>query len=378
MPAPVSRRPVRFLSLVRRPAATARLRSFRPALDPLESRLVPYAITEISIPLASSNPLFMTAAPDGNLWFTQRGTAQMAGTFGGTIGRVTPGGKITQFALGTPYNRPLDIAAGAGGDVWFTEAFYDIYAYDRVARLSGGAVVEYFPPSARYGNLGGIAVAADGSAWFCIATADGQSGKIGHATTADTTVTEFSLPVSPRRITAGPDGALWFTYQGLGGPDGIGRISTGGSSSYFPLPGYGSSPFDITTGPDGALWFTEEAAGRVGRITTAGVLTEFTVSSYLAAPTAIRAGADGDLYVSFAQSGNAILRLSTAGAVVRSYPVPSTNASPLGLALGPDNQVWFAENGANKLGRLSGEEITQRFAGSTADFGLSQCASNYG
>ena len=51
-------------------------------------------------------------------------------------------------------------------------------------------------------------------------------------------------------ITAGPDGALWFTNW-----DSIGRISTDGVSSDYTGPGI-SEALGITVGPDGALWFT--------------------------------------------------------------------------------------------------------------------------
>ena len=62
----------------------------------------------------------------------------------------------------------------------------------------------------------------------------------------------------PGAITAGPDGALWFTGNiGSNGVNGlIGRITTAGAITEFPIPS-GSTAMDITAGPDGALWFTE-------------------------------------------------------------------------------------------------------------------------
>src|SRR5688572_7148685 len=43
----------------------------------------------------------------------------------------------------------------------------------------------------------------------------------------------------------------------------------------FPLPTAASLPFGIAPGPDGALWFAEFASARIGRITTAGMISEF-------------------------------------------------------------------------------------------------------
>src|SRR5258708_22284130 len=90
------------------------------------------------------------------------------------------------------------------------------------------------------------------------------------------TFTECQLPKGSRSIdiTTGPDGAMWFT-DGIGLR--IGRITTAGEITEFPIPsgGSGSLPFSITAGPDGALWFTAELSGNITRLTTGGVITEF-------------------------------------------------------------------------------------------------------
>ena len=62
----------------------------------------------------------------------------------------------------------------------------------------------------------------------------------------------------PAGITAGPDGALWFTNR-----DSIGRITTGGTVTSFRHASIGD-PWGITAGPDGALWFTNIGATRSG------------------------------------------------------------------------------------------------------------------
>ena len=53
----------------------------------------------------------------------------------------------------------------------------------------------------------------------------------------------------PNYITAGPDGALWFTNLGN---DSIGRITTSGIVTNYTGAGIGD-PYAITVGPDGAV-----------------------------------------------------------------------------------------------------------------------------
>ena len=64
-------------------------------------------------------------------------------------------------------------------------------------------------------------------------------------------------------ITAGPDGALWFTNQDA---NSVGRITTSGVVTSYTVPG-ASKPRAITAGPDGALWFTN-LNDSIGRIIT--------------------------------------------------------------------------------------------------------------
>ncbi len=69
-------------------------------------------------------PTGIAAGPDGNLWFTE--------SDGNRIGRITPGGTITEFARGiSAKSRPFGIAAGPDGNVWFTE-----FSGNRIGRVN--------------------------------------------------------------------------------------------------------------------------------------------------------------------------------------------------------------------------------------------------
>ena len=68
----------------------------------------------------------------------------------------------------------------------------------------------------------------------------------------------------PHGITAGSDGALWFTNSGN---NSIGRISTADVVSNYTDPSI-SEPWAIAAGPDGDLWFTNPGDNSIGRITS--------------------------------------------------------------------------------------------------------------
>ena len=65
-------------------------------------------VTEFAIPTLGRNAQWITSGPDGNLWFTEEN--------GDMPGRVTPAGVITEFAL--PANTaPLGIVSGPDGNL---------------------------------------------------------------------------------------------------------------------------------------------------------------------------------------------------------------------------------------------------------------------
>ena len=131
------------------------------------------------------------------------------------------------------------------------------------------------------------------------------------------TLTEFPVDRGFRPvIVKGPDGALWYNEF-----DRIGRITTDGVVSIFPLPDDGQvypngrGLEGLTSGPDGALWFTESANGRIGRISTAGVVTEFQLEPDRK-PFGITTGPDGALW--FTNLGDSrVWRVTTTGAFTR-------------------------------------------------------------
>ena len=102
----------------------------------------------------------ITAAPDGNLYFTEYARS--------TIGRITPTGLVTEFLLPVPpydgsthpFFWPYNIAPAPNGDgVWFTElGLHGIGHLTTAGAFSETAI----SGTANYG----IAVASDGTVWF--------------------------------------------------------------------------------------------------------------------------------------------------------------------------------------------------------------------
>ncbi len=287
-------------------------------------------ITEFPVPTASSGVLGITAAFDGNLWFTEQ-TANK-------IGRITTAGVITEFPLPVAGTQPAWIITGPDGGLWFTETGRSF-----IGHITTEGMFQEIPLSRPGDGSRGITIGPDGAVWFAQAPGN-RIGRIGFEGVA----TAFLIPTAssgPSGITAGSDGNLWFT-ENAGNK--IGRITTAGVITEFPLPTPGSGPFGITSGPDGNLWFIERTASKVGRITTAGVITEFPVGS---GGDGIRTGSDGNLW--FDEDSGKIGRITPSG-VVAEFAIPAGSSSlPEGITPGPDGNIWFTEFNGNKIGRLT-------------------------
>ncbi len=301
----------------------------------------------------SSAPLDITAGPGGNLWFTERSR----------IGRITTSGAVTEFPLaGDKF--PGGIVTGSDGNLWFTRNDASTSPAGQIARMTPAGAVTDFSAGISRSYLGNITAGPDGNLWFT----ETSPYRVARITPAGA-VTEFAsgLTGPPGHITAGPDGNLWFTERG----GRIGRITPAGNVTELASTTSGE-PVDIAAGPDGNVWFTERSerstghAGLVGRVTPAGVITEFPING---AGEGITTAADGNLWiterpafegetgggsVSGTPPAGRLAKITPSGSVTEYCDLPE-HGTPNAIAAGPDGNLWFAANSESRpfVGRVS-------------------------
>jgi virginiamycin B lyase len=195
------------------------------------SRLTPRgAVTDLAAGLAPGDlPRDLAAAPDGNLWYTSLGTVP-------AIRRLTRAGLVTAFWPGVAGTFPGGIAAGADGNMWFTDGNLAGPAIGRIT--PSGAVTRF---ALRMGsNPQDIAPGPDGNMWFT----DPGTQTIGRIT-VDGAITAFPTGLAsradPTGITAGPDGGMWFTAP-HGSRAAIGVIGTGAPAARVASPRIAGRP----------------------------------------------------------------------------------------------------------------------------------------
>jgi streptogramin lyase len=217
---------------------------------------------------------------------------------------------------------------------------------------------------------GDITAGPDGNLWF---TEEGVLPGIGKVTTSGT-ITEFSAGVTPgfsllqtpKGITEGPDGNLWFTEQGVTA-DSVARLDPGtGSVVEYPLSA-GADPTAITTGSDGNLWFLERGASKIGRITPDGDVDEFDAGlSGSDRLNDITSGPDGQLWVTL---DDRLESFSPSNPDDPCFWSTNLTGTPNQIVTASDHRLYFTESDdPAAIGRIKTDgKINEYRTGLTAD-----------
>jgi virginiamycin B lyase len=285
-------------------------------------------------------------------------TGNAAGPVPGSAGKIVrtvASLTITELPVPQPSSGPTGVTTGPDGNIWFTE-YYDNSIATYI--ISTGKF-KRFHLSEVNARPAGIVTGPDGNLWFTESLAD----KIGRITTAGV-ITEYPLAVAgsdPIGIMSGPVGKLWFTE--LDGNK-IAAISPQtGKIREFTIPTAHSHPAFITTGADGrTIWFTENTAGKIASFNARG-FREFPLASG-AAPEGIVTGPDGNEW--FTDDALSQVGSITPAGVITVYPTLTPGAVPSRITVGPSDMgpaaLWFTEMNANNIGEVTTGGVVSEFA----------------
>jgi virginiamycin B lyase len=265
---------------------------------------------EYSTPTSGSGPYGIGEGADKNLWFTE--------SIANKIGRLTPSGQITEFPIPTAGSRPTAMWNGYKSTrlMWFTES-----AADKVASINvdTGSILEYQIPTPN-SDPDGIAQDSGG-------------------------------------------GQMWFVEHAA---NKVGWISSTGVIKEINIPTGDSGAADITAVEDGNVWITEPRAGKIARVDVrTGLITEFVVPYDHSRPTGITEGdtvnhgseGSGGLFprddqVWFTDAGTDAVSGYNYRTEVFNKPIriPTDLAGAGAVSYGADNNIWFVEQAADKIG----------------------------
>jgi virginiamycin B lyase len=275
--------------------------------------------------------LEIASGPNKSLW--------IAASASNAVLELSTTGHATFFATPTPNSKPESLDYN-GQFVWFTE-----FNTSCVGSISPGGVIHEYATTVSPLDSTGMAADKHGNSWFVT-----DFNGIGRITKTGI-VKFFSFPdenTQPTAITLGPDSNMWF--EEIGGPQ-IGKVTPFGVIKEYPA-GFknGSGGFGIAAGPTGRIWIADANNASIDASTTAGLVVHYT-KGITGQPSAIVYGPDGNFY--FGEYGGIVGRITPEG-VITEFPLKITEGSfpVISLAVGPDKNIWFTNNGHSQVGVL--------------------------
>lgn len=294
-------------------------------------------------------------------------------------GDVTEQALVEGIGWLSPHN-PL------GGNPWYTKINPGGVGIEKgkIFELNSSFEGTAFEISGTKKTIGNITQAADGNVYFAESdntVGQAELGTIGRLVPGTGASSRLSLPSPPSncgiegppipecglRLATGPGGTLWYTqFKQKEGEHvaRLGRVAIGEAGS--PITQYNLSnpetrPWDIIEGGGGRLWFTQKfgygdwpsASWNLAKaVLNAGKLevSEYAIPNK--APGQLSKGAGENIFlIQNAGENHRILRVNPEGKMTEMPLGPG--AKPQGAALGPDQKIWFVEEQAKVIARLS-------------------------
>ncbi|MDO9410277.1 hypothetical protein [Patulibacter sp.] len=317
------------------------------------------AVQDFPVPTPDSGLTDIATGKDGSLWFSEQK--------GYKVGRITTAGQITEWTIprkdadDTDFG-PEELTVAADGRVWvLSDAHASAFVIDPA--VPGTPVGRYAVNGDELGGRRGndIAAAPDGTVWITDSVGDGVLRIAPDGRGADTRggapECDFDGVIAP-----GPDGKMWCADSG--GGDALKRIELDGVNNVaVPLaPGFSAGA--LAAGPGGTMWFGRFSAGTIGFkpgngsigfVAPDGGVREFPLGDRVA-PSSIAAGPDAAMWFGSAGFDQVVGRVTTSGAVTLA-PLGARRADA--VAFGGDGALWFIDENANRLTRMTRDEVVK-------------------
>jgi virginiamycin B lyase len=300
-----------------------------PSIEPHLGRITPKGRIQLQ-PLEKDHmPGLFSQGPDGSLWISDgRKTV---------LWHVLPNGKAQPVTVS---RTTIGVAVDADGSIWATHP-------------ESAEITRYGPdgqPQAQWFIGRKRGAAGGGSPSMAIPKPRVGPMPVPQKKASDRSLTteerkRRTLDARPSYIVVGPDEAAWLSEPTWRH---IVRVTPGGKISNFDYPPDWGEPRRIIAGPDGALWFALSNVMALGRITMEGEITTIDLP-YGAGALA----ADSKKRIWFTDAAGAQIGYLDAEGKVHEVPLPDAPHVIRSMAEGPDGAMWFADQAAKTIGRIS-------------------------
>lgn len=298
------------------------------------------------VPTSDSGLGEIVTAPNGDMWFVEEKANK--------VGRITPAGVITEFAL------PATTSGDAGGAYDLTVApdgtIWVVFDYGRkIVQLNLATGTGSVYPLGPYPYGEQVEIGPDGVPWVSMSFDEDGLARV----LPTGTVWHPNAPPCDGWLARANDGGMWCASSDtkliLSNAD-----ASGGTT--YPLPSTGTTLRSLAAGPVGSMWFsryssspyTSPARGDIGWIDQAtGATTIFSTGSRTG-PRDLLRGPDGAMWFTNQGVGDGIghLHPDGTGAITK-----VGDYSPWSLTFDQAGALWFTDSVNNVIVRTNPAEL---------------------
>lgn len=310
-----------------------------------EPRRAP-GLTVHPVPTSDAGLGEIVTAPNGDMWFVEEKANK--------VGRITPAGVITEFAL------PATTSGDAGGAYDLTVApdgtIWVVFDYGRkIVQLDLATGTGTVYPLGPYPYGEQVEIGPDGVPWVSMSFDDDGLARV----LPTGTVWHDNAPPCDGWLARANDGGMWCASSDtkliLSNAD-----ASGGTT--YPLPSTGTTLRSLAAGPVGSMWFsryssspyTSPARGDIGWIDQASGATTIFSTGSRTGPRDLLRGPDGAMWFTNQGVGDGIghLHPDGTGAITK-----VGDYSPWSLTFDQAGALWFTDSVNNVIVRTNPAEL---------------------
>src|SRR5579863_1692609 len=255
-----------------------------------------------------------------------------------------------EYDMPAPSRMPFSAAPDKNGYLWIP----DFGLANKITRLDPktGEMKDFSIPFTGTGGIHSAVPAADGSVWL----AEQGSNRIGRWDPGTQQITEYQDAYLPGKegiedggskhtIRIDPTGKVWASGVPLTRFD----PETGKFTRFDSGGGY---IYDVKPDKNGDVWFTNIYTDKIGKVDArADKVSFWTLPTPDAQPRRMEIGPDGMIYSGEFRGGK-IARFDPKTQSFQEFPLPGPDPSPYGLGFDADGYLWYDSHNMDLIGRF--------------------------
>jgi virginiamycin B lyase len=255
-----------------------------------------------------------------------------------------------EYDMPGPSRMPFSAAPDKDGYLWIP----DFGLANKITRLDPktGEMKDFPIPFGGTGGVHSAVPAADGSVWL----AEQGSNRIGRWDPATQKITEYQDAYLPGKEGI-EDGGSKHTIR----LDSSGKVWASGipltrfdpeTGKFTRFDSGGGYIYDVKPDKNGDVWFTNIFTGKIGKVSAKTDKVSFwTLPTAEAYPRRMEIGPDGMIYSGEFRGGK-IARFDPKTQTFREFPLPGPDPSPYGLGFDADGYLWYDSHNMDLIGRF--------------------------